>query len=164
MATDEAHTEDRDGGERVGVRAGSDGPGTVVWLSGEHDLASKDAVAVALAKAVALDDDADVVIDLTDASFIDASILGAMVRCHHVLAGRARRLRVRGAEGLPRRVIEICEVAELIEKTPVASNDQERAPTALESWVEVPSAPRGRAPWHRQKTFMPAKDPRGCSQ
>jgi anti-sigma B factor antagonist len=50
---------------------------SVVALRGEHDLASAPRVREALAEAAALD--GNVVVELTLASFIDSSILGAVI-------------------------------------------------------------------------------------
>jgi anti-sigma B factor antagonist len=56
--------------------APSDGGVVVVTLHGEHDLSSVDSVREALAGG-----GASVVADLSDATFIDSSILGVIVEC-----------------------------------------------------------------------------------
>jgi anti-anti-sigma factor len=128
-----------DTGRQLGrVSVGRDGLRAVVWLSGEHDLATKGAVATALADAVAAD--VDVVVDLTDARFMDACILGVLVHSRGLLADGGWSLTFRGAQGVARRVIEVCGLAGLIEG-PVGMGPRQRsAPSALETWVEVPPA------------------------
>jgi anti-anti-sigma regulatory factor len=69
-----ALTGNQTGAEFGTVRVGCDGLRAAVWLSGEHDLTTKGAVTAALDDAVAAE--VDVVVDLTDARFMDASILG----------------------------------------------------------------------------------------
>jgi anti-anti-sigma factor len=127
MAAEEVLGWTQTGGQLRRVRLGLGGVRSVVWLSGEHDLTTQRVVTAALACAAAAE--VDVVVDLTDVSFMDASILGVMVDSHRLLADRGNRLTFRGAQGVARRVIEVCGLADLIEG-PV---------NALETWVEVPS-------------------------
>ena len=92
---------------------------------------------------------ADVVVDLTEVGFMDASTLGVLVCGHKLLDERARRLILRGARGLPRKLIDLCELAWLIEGADDALPAERGAPTAIETWVSVPLpgrsdiAPRG---------------------
>jgi anti-anti-sigma factor len=136
MAPPEVPTGNESG--RQLVRVGRDGSRAVVWLSGEHDLATKGAVSAALADALA--DEADVVVDLTDARFMDACILGVMVHSRSLLADRGRSLTFRGAKGVPLRVIEVCGLGGLIEGSVGVAPAERAAPSALETWVEVPPA------------------------
>jgi anti-sigma B factor antagonist len=57
----------------------------VVTLSGEHDLGSKPALTRALARASG---HANVLVDLTDCTFIESSALGAFVSASRALAAR----------------------------------------------------------------------------
>jgi anti-anti-sigma factor len=50
-----------------------------VELHGEHDLSTCALLSTALADATRLDDDADVVVDLSDVAFMDASTIGVLV-------------------------------------------------------------------------------------
>ncbi len=102
------------GGSSEGVRVGRDGPRTAVWLSGEHDLASARLLSMALAEAMA-DNDADMVVDLTELAFMDASTLGVLVRGRQLLTGRGRCLTLRSPQRFPRKVIDACGLTELIE-------------------------------------------------
>ena len=49
---------------------------TVVWLRGEHDISTVDALANVLARAIAFDD--DVVVDLCDVEFMGAATVGVI--------------------------------------------------------------------------------------
>ena len=109
-----------------------------MWLSGKHILATKGAVTAALADAFTAD--VDVVVDLTDARLMDASILGVMVHSRGSrgpwpepdLSGSAACGAVR--------VIEVCGLAGLIEGPVGVAPAEWVAPSALETWVEVPPA------------------------
>ena len=59
-----------------------EGPETgpvVVWLWGEHDLSTDDALCATLARAIALDG-ASLVLDLSEVNFMAPSTLGVIVR------------------------------------------------------------------------------------
>ena len=88
-----------------------DSTGTVVWLHGEHDLASVGALSGTLAEAVDLDD-ADVVVDLSGVEFMDASILGALVSARLTLRARSRSLTLRAPSAAAERVLVICGLAD----------------------------------------------------
>src|SRR6187549_558649 len=65
---------------------------TVVWLGGEHDLSTVAALSDTLRRAVALDT-AGLIVDLSDVQFMDASILGVIVRTRALLSPRFLVLR-----------------------------------------------------------------------
>lgn len=54
----------------------------IVRLSGEHDLATARELDDALCRAI--DAGGGVIVDLTEASFIDSAILGVLIRAHDV--------------------------------------------------------------------------------
>jgi anti-anti-sigma factor len=58
--------------------AGRDGDRIVVWLRGEHDIATTVELSETLVRAIAIDD-ADLVVDLSEVQFIDASTIGVIV-------------------------------------------------------------------------------------
>lgn len=68
-----------------------DAPAWVVQLTGEHDLATVDALRDQLASVPGT---APLVVDLSDTVFLDSSILGAIVEAH------ARRTEASGRFGL----------------------------------------------------------------
>jgi anti-anti-sigma factor len=75
----------------------------VIEVSGELDAAAEPDLATALARARRLG--ARVVIDLRETRFIDARTVDALFAAH---AGGAA-VAVRGAHGIPRRVLEVTE-------------------------------------------------------
>lgn len=126
-----------------GVRV-QDGDPMVVWLWGEHDLSTAASVSSALTSAVGVGD-VDVVVDLADVTFMDASILRGLVGSSRSVAVRGHRLSVRSPQRNARRLLEICDLVDLIDPTeaePVGGGPPEQgARTALETWIEVlPSA------------------------
>lgn len=124
------------------VRVAGDGDRTVVWLSGEHDLATVGLIDTALVEAMTVDN-LDVVVDLSKAAFIDAATLGALVGGREQLVSRGRCLTVRSPPRFPRRVLELSGLADLIETAPSSGTPQDHgASTALGTWVEVPPTAR----------------------
>lgn len=139
MATSE---NDRAAPQPGEVEVDGDADPTVVWLWGEHDLTTVGSVAAALREASA-GSHADVVVDLSEVTFMDASTLGAIVHSRQLLEARRRSLRLRSPHTSQRRLLEICHLADLIdaEQSAPALHEQ-RARSALETWVEVPSTGR----------------------
>ena len=114
---------------------------TVVWVGGEHDLATRMHLMVTIARAARLDD-ADVVVDLSGVTFLDASTIGALVGARNRLrASSSRSLSVRAPSPPARRLLDVCELAHLIDERP-ARVEPSVAP-ALGSWVDVPASDRG---------------------
>jgi len=93
------------------ARTDVDGVRTVVWLHGEHDLASVGALSGTLAEAVELDD-ANVVVDLSGVEFMDASTLGVLVSARLALRARSRSLSLRAPSTPAERVLVICGLAD----------------------------------------------------
>jgi anti-anti-sigma factor len=99
-------------------RVAHDGDRTVVWLDGEHDIATVLLLSDTLAKAIALDD-VDVVVDLSEVEFIDAATIGVLLKGWSFLQGRSRTLTLRSPSRCAARIIDICGLNSLIE--PVGS-------------------------------------------
>ena len=87
---------------------------TVVWLSGEHDLSTVDALSETLARAFALDD-ADVVLDLSGVQFMGAATIEVIVRAKEILDLRSRALTLRSPSETAQRVVDLCDLADLVE-------------------------------------------------
>ena len=115
---------------------GRDADCTVVWLHGDHDIATKVAVVVTIARA-AQRDDADLLVDLSEVTFMDASTIGALVGSRNRLRARSRSLLLRSPSPCARRVIDLCGLAHLVVSSE-AGNPADAAP-ALGTWVDVPA-------------------------
>lgn len=119
--------------------AGGDPSRTVVSLRGEHDIATKIPLAVAIARAGQLDQVA-VLLDMSAVTFLDASTIGAIVGSRNRLHSRGQSLEVRAPSPRARRMLDLCGLADLIRPEPRPASGP--AP-ALATWVDVPpSTPR----------------------
>ena len=110
--------------------------GVVVFLRGEHDRATRAAVSTAIGARVTLGR-GDLVIDLSGVTFMDASTVGVIVDARTALRHRGRDLVLRQPSSCARRLIELCGLADLLERP-----RDPRAPAqgdALSSWVAVPT-------------------------
>ena len=142
---------------RGDVSIGADLFRTVVWVGGEHDVATRARLAGAIAQAADVDD-ADVVVDLSGVTFMDASTIGTLVEAGNRLRADSRSLSIRSPSPRARRVLDLCGLAQLVDEYgPLA---QPLAVTALGSWVDVPpvvsrgpySAPRSDA--HEERSLL----------
>jgi anti-anti-sigma factor len=91
-----------------------DGDRTVVLLAGELDIATVEVLTQILAKAIAIDD-GDLVVDLSQVTFIDASTLAVLVRGRDFMRLQSREFQVRAPSVFVRRVLEVCGLADLID-------------------------------------------------
>jgi anti-sigma B factor antagonist len=119
-----------------------DADSTVVWVSGEHDLATKVSLVVAIARA-AQRDDADLLVDLSEVTFMDASTIGALVGSRNRLRTRFQSLQLRAPSPPASRVLELCGLAHLIQASaagtvhPAGMLHHTGTAAALSSWVEI---------------------------
>ena len=93
---------------------------TELRLHGEHDLSSAVALAETIARAIA-DDEADLVVDLSDVRFMDASTITVILRARAYLGDRHRLLELRDPSPFSRRLLGLCELEDLIQVTCRAS-------------------------------------------
>ncbi len=105
---------------------------TVVWLEGEHDIATAGALLRVLGRAIAAND-AAIVVDLSEAVLVSASTLGVILSARDFLRQRSRSLTVRAPSAFIRRIIGACGLDGLL-----VPNTQESAgasPGALGCWL-----------------------------
>lgn len=116
---------------------GGDPRHTVVWARGEHDITTRVHLSATLAAASRFDD-ADLVVDLSGVTFMDASTVDALVVAGDGLRADSRSLHVRDPSPSAWRILNLCGLAGMIDdhQTPTAAP----APAAaLGSWVDVPA-------------------------
>jgi anti-anti-sigma factor len=106
---------------------------------GEHDISTDDALCATLASATALDG-AGLVLDLSGVEFMAASTLGVIVWARTFLRQRARSLTVRAPSVRAWRVIDACNLNDLLGRSPEIEGDV--AGEALDSWVAVAAVER----------------------
>lgn len=120
---------------------GGDPECTVLWMRGEHDIATKATLEVAIARA-ARRDDVPLLIDLSAVTFMDASTVGAIVGSGNRLRSRGQSLALRAPSPPALWVLKLCGLADLIQPERIQSTGPA---AALASWVEVPTLrPTGR--------------------
>jgi anti-sigma B factor antagonist len=91
---------------------------TLVWVRGEHDISTAPALSEALERAIALGE-ADLLVDMSGVTFMDASTIGVVLRACGQLRRRSRSLAVRSPSTSVRRVFELCQLADLFDQDPV---------------------------------------------
>ncbi len=80
---------------------------TVVWLRGEHDLATVAALSVAMDETIG-GGGSDLVVDLSGVEFMGAETVGAILSARNALIGRSRSLSLRAPSASARRVLDAC--------------------------------------------------------
>lgn len=114
----------------------SDADYTGVWVRGDHDIATKVSLVAAIAQA-AQRDDADLLVDLSEVTFMDASTIGALVGSRNRLRTRSQSLQLRAPSRPARRVLELCGLAHLIHPGAAGASHPTGAAAALSTWVDV---------------------------
>jgi anti-sigma B factor antagonist len=107
-----------------------------VWVRGEHDAATQVQLSTALVEAAGLDG-ADIVVDLSGVTFMDASTIGTLVAARNRLRATARSLSVRAPSPPARRLLDVCGLERLIDEH--SAPDAQPTAAALASWVDVPA-------------------------
>jgi anti-anti-sigma factor len=126
-------------------RAGLETLPTIIWLQGEHDIATDGSLRRTLERAIALND-AEIIVDLSKVELMSASTLGIILVARDTLRQQSRSLTMRAPSPHVRRVLGICGLQHLLipgaeDETPGLVGE------ALGSWVEVRDAvPAGRQP------------------
>jgi anti-anti-sigma factor len=111
---------------------------TVVWLRGEHDASTARYLSEAIRRAVDVDD-ADVMLDLRDVTFMSCATVGVIVKAKTLCKARSLTLRVRRPSRCARRLLDLCSLNTLILDDDCVTTER---PTALRSWVAVPTLTR----------------------
>jgi anti-anti-sigma factor len=113
----------------------------VVWVRGEHDASTARELSATMARAVAAG--GDVVLDLSGVEFMDAATVSVVLRTRELLRVRSRSVTVRSPSVRARRVLELCDVADLIDASGVeAVGNTGSPPDALGSWIARPATHR----------------------
>jgi anti-anti-sigma factor len=99
------------------VFPGCDADQSVVWVRGDHDASTVVALCMTMARAIAFDD-ADLVIDLSEVTFMDAATVEAIVRAEAFLRDRSRSVTLRSPSTHAWRVLGGAGLAELVDPRP----------------------------------------------
>ena len=95
-------------------RVSRDGERAVVWLDGEHDIATVAALSDTLADVVSADD-ADLIVDFSGLTFLSAATIGELIRTRKLLSGQSRNVALRSPSKFARRVLDLCGLASQVE-------------------------------------------------
>ncbi len=112
---------------------------TVIRVRGDQDLSNVSTLSGVLASATE-HGAADVVVDLSGVTFMDASTLGAIVHARHALESRSRSLIVRCPSPCARRLLDLCGIRDL------ADPEGTTAPARTRATVRRGPDVRGRRP------------------
>lgn len=117
-------------------RAGRRTKLSVVWLRGDHDVATRDTLAATLAEAIWLDE-AAVVIDLSEVNFISLPTIGVIVDASKLLARRGRSLVLRAPPPFVRRVFDACGQSGLLRDPSAGGVPESSKWMSAESMMQV---------------------------
>lgn len=90
---------------------------TIVWLEGEHDLATSAMLADILTRVIAADD-ADVVIDMSEVRFVALATIDVLAAASASLRSGWRELTVRAPSRGALRMLQLCGLDEMVEAEP----------------------------------------------
>ena len=91
-----------------------DGERVVVWLDGEHDIATEAILADTLAKVTSACD-ANLVVDLSGVTFMGTATIDQLLRARSLLLGLSRNLTLRSPSKSARRLLDLCDLTGLVE-------------------------------------------------
>ena len=95
-------------------RVSRDGERAVVWLDGEHDIATIDVLSNTLAIVVSADD-ADLIVDFSGVTFLSADTIGELIRVRDILLGQNRNVALRSPSRFARHLFDLCGLAGQVE-------------------------------------------------
>jgi anti-anti-sigma factor len=91
-----------------------DGERAVVWLDGEHDIATVAVLADTLANVVSAGD-TDLIVDLSGVTFLSSATIDELIRVRNILFGQNRNVALRSPSRSARRLLDLCGLADFVE-------------------------------------------------
>ena len=101
-----------------GPAVSREGDYTVIWLEGEHDIATLPDLTDTLAKAISVND-GDLVVDLSGTTFLSMATVGELIGARKFLRQHGRELTLRSASHAAMRVLDVCGLAGLYQPQPL---------------------------------------------
>jgi anti-anti-sigma factor len=89
-----------------------EGDRTVIWLDGEHDIATLPDLTDTMAKAISVSD-GDIAVDLSGTSFLSMATVGELIAARTFLREHGRELTVRAPSRRAMRIIDICGLGDV---------------------------------------------------
>jgi len=106
-------------------------------MAGEYDVTTVGELSAMFSSAIAADD-ADLVVDLREVTFMDAATINVIVRARVFLGVHGRGLRLRAPSRCARRLLTVCDLGSLLQPDP-------RPSLSLVGTTPVASRPEGAA-------------------
>ncbi len=100
--------------------SGCDADHNVVWVRGAQDASTAVALCMTVARAIAFDD-TDLVIDLSEVTFMDTATVAVMIRAEAFLQDRSRSLTLRSPSAQAWRVLRVGGLADLVVPRPTTA-------------------------------------------
>lgn len=116
--------------------------GVVVWVVGEHDASTRDALTATFVRCLA-SGSGDVVADLSGVTFMSAATVGVLVDARRRALGQGRRFMVRAPSRRAAQVLELCGLFDVFVRDGVEGSVYGGS---LATWVRVPVASRSDVP------------------
>lgn len=110
---------------------------TAVILRGDHDLATVAALTETVSRAISLDR-ADLLMDLSAVTFMDAGTVAVITRTHEFLVAHSRALVLQSPSPPARLVLELCGLEHLLDPQATGTPGV-KSKSALGTWVPVPT-------------------------
>jgi anti-anti-sigma factor len=92
----------------------------VVWLRGEHDVSTTPVLSEVISQALDTAD-ADLIVDLSEVLFMDASTIAVFARTQDSPGARSRSLVLRSPSRCANRVLDPCGLRDLVFVSPVGT-------------------------------------------
>ena len=137
--------------DRGVARVSRESDRAVVWLRGEHDIATTVELSETMARAIALDEPG-VVVDLSGVHFMGAATVGVIVRAREFLHRQERSFEVRDPSMCAKRILGLCGLDGLFEA------DGSPPATSLKSWIGTDRASRVTVPRRRPPPDVQRRD------
>jgi anti-sigma B factor antagonist len=97
------------------VEVWSEGDRTVIGLYGEHDAETEPELSDALGRFCSAGRLGDVVVDLSEATFVDSATIAALLGARNLMAHQGRSLVLRAPSRRALRVLEMCGLLRFVE-------------------------------------------------
>jgi len=94
-----------------------EGDRTVIGLYGEHDLSTEAELSGALASFCGVGGVGDVVVDLSQITFVDSTTITALLGARNLMLRQDRRLILRAPSAHARRILQLCGLLVYLEPT-----------------------------------------------
>jgi anti-sigma B factor antagonist len=122
----------------------SEGERTVVGLFGEHDVDSEAELSDALTRICGVGSAGDVVVDLSQATFVDSTTLATLLGARNLMLRQGRTLVLRAPSSQARRLLALCGLIVFVEPATAGIHEGPSHGIPRSRTFDVPSLPSTR--------------------